>query len=71
MSFWSWLFGRGEEQEKKIDTAVDMSFPASDPIATGRATSTEPPRRPTDRSPPIISKEDVKRAQRGSGHERT
>jgi hypothetical protein len=71
MSVWSWLFGRSQEQERKIDKAVDMSFPASDPIATGGATSTEPPKRPTDRRPPIISKEDIERAQRGSDHKRT
>jgi hypothetical protein len=68
MSFWSWLFGRNEEQERKIDKAVDMSFPASDPISTGSATSTEPPTRPTDRKAPIISKEDIEQAQRGGGH---
>jgi hypothetical protein len=68
MSLWSWLFGSREEREKKVDRAIDMTFPASDPIATGEATSTEPPGRPTDRKPPIISREDVEQAQRGSDH---
>ena len=66
MSFWSWLLGRSNEEERKIDEAVDMSFPASDPVATGSATSTEPPGSRTDRKPPIISKEEIERAQRGN-----
>jgi hypothetical protein len=65
MGFWSWLFGTSKEQERKVDKAVDMTFPASDPVATGEATSTEPPRRPIERKPPIISKEEIERARRG------
>jgi hypothetical protein len=30
-----------KEREKMLDKAIEMSFPASDPIAVGRATSTE------------------------------
>jgi hypothetical protein len=45
-----------------------MTFPASDPIATGKATSTEPPKRPKDRQAPVISKDEIEQAQRGSGH---
>ena len=30
-----------KEREKKLDQAIEMTFPASDPIAVGRATSTE------------------------------
>ena len=30
-----------KEREKKLDQAIDMTFPASDPIAVGRPTSTE------------------------------
>ncbi len=71
MSFWSWLFGRRNEQDRKIDKAVEMSFPASDPIATGNATSTEPPARPTDRSAPVISPEEIEQARRGQGHEQS
>jgi hypothetical protein len=55
-------------KEKKLDKAVDMTFPASDPVASGKATGTEPPRRPADRKPPVISKEEIERARRGSGH---
>jgi hypothetical protein len=56
-----------KETERKVDKAIDMTFPASDPVATGGATSTEPPRRPADRKPPIVSKEEIERARRG-GH---
>lgn len=31
---------------KKVDKAVDLSFPASDATAHGKPTSTEPPARP-------------------------
>jgi hypothetical protein len=54
--------------EKKVDTAVDHSFPASDATARGKPTGTEPPARPADRKAPRISKEDIERAQRGEGH---
>ncbi len=30
-----------KEREKKLDQAIEMTFPASDPIAVGLATSTE------------------------------
>lgn len=30
-----------KEREKMLDQAIEMSFPASDPIAVGRPTSTE------------------------------
>jgi hypothetical protein len=33
--------GGRKEQEKKLDQAIEMTFPASDPIAVGRPTSTE------------------------------
>jgi hypothetical protein len=55
-------------REKKVDNAVDMTFPASDPVATGKATGTEPPKRPSDRKPPVITKEQIEQAQRGQGH---
>jgi hypothetical protein len=57
-----------ERTEAKIDKAVDLSFPASDPTAHGNATSTEPPSRPTDREAPVITKEQIDQAQRGEGH---
>jgi hypothetical protein len=42
--------------EKRVDTAVDMTFPASDPTAHQPPTSTEPPGRPADRTAPVITK---------------
>jgi hypothetical protein len=59
-----------KEAETKVDKAIDMTFPASDPIATGGATSTEPSKRPTDRKPPIVSREEIEWARRGGGHTR-
>jgi hypothetical protein len=55
-------------KERKIDKAVDMSFPASDATAHGKATSTEPPARPADRKAPHITKEQIEQARRGDGH---
>jgi hypothetical protein len=51
-------------RERKIDDAVDMSFPASDPPASGRATGTEPPSRAPGRAAPATKKEDVERARK-------
>jgi hypothetical protein len=51
-----------KSRERKLDDAVEMTFPASDPAAPGRATGTEPARRPVDRKAPLITKEDVERA---------
>lgn len=56
--------------DKKIDKAGDMTFPASDPAATSKATGTEPPSRPTDRKAPVITREQVERAQKGEGHKK-
>jgi hypothetical protein len=56
--------------DKKIDKAGGMTFPASDPAATGKATGTEPPTRPTDRKAPVITRDDVDRAQKGEGHKK-
>jgi hypothetical protein len=55
--------------EKKIDKAVDMSFPASDPTAHGDATGTEEPCAPVDRKAPRITKQQIEAAQRGDGHQ--
>ena len=55
-------------KERKIDKAVDMTFPASDAPAHGTATGTEPPGRPADREAPRVTKEQIEQAQRGEGH---
>jgi hypothetical protein len=47
--------------DKKIDKSVAMTFSASDAIAHGEPTSTEPPARPTDRRAPRITKEKIER----------
>jgi len=52
----------------KHDEAVDMTFPASDPVAHGKPTGTEKPRRPVDRKAPVITREEIEQAQRGEGH---
>ena len=59
---------RKTSKERKIDEAVDMTFPASDAPAHGASTGTEPPRRPANRQAPPITKEQIERAQRGEGH---
>jgi len=54
--------------ERKVDEAVDMTFPGSDPTATGKPTSNEPSGRPKDRKAPIVTREEIEQARRGSGH---
>ena len=55
-------------KDRKIDKAVDMTFPASDATAHGHATGTEPPGPPADRKAPHVTKEQIEQAQRGDGH---
>jgi hypothetical protein len=55
-------------KQPKVDQSVDMSFPASDPPASGRTTGTEAPKRPIDREAPVTTREQIERAQRGEGH---
>ena len=52
-------------KQKKVDKALDMTFPASDPPASGKVTGTEPPARPSGRQAPIISKDDLEAAAGG------
>ncbi len=60
--------GRDGHPEQKLDKAIERTFPAGDPPATGKPTSTEPAARPKDRKPPLISKEEIEHAQQGKGH---
>jgi hypothetical protein len=55
----------GETKQKKVDKSLDMTFPASDPPASRRATSTEAPARPASRQAPVLSKEQVEAAAGG------
>src|SRR5262245_3264097 len=57
-----------DTKQRKHDRAVDMTFPASDPVAQGKPTGTEKPRRPTDRQAPVITREQIEQARRGEGH---
>lgn len=59
---------RHSKQEEKLDKAIRDTFPASDPPAAGKATSTEPSKRPKDRHPPEITKEQIEKAERGDEH---
>jgi len=49
--------------DARLDLALVDTFPASDPIAIGRATATEPPARPVDRRPPLLDLDAVAAAQ--------
>ncbi len=49
----------GGELDKGLDEALVQTFPASDPVAVGGATSTEDPLRPVDRKAPEIDKDEV------------
>lgn len=42
-----------------LDDALDDTFPASDPIAVGSPTGTEPPSAPIDRKAPLRRTETV------------
>jgi len=46
-----------------LDLALLQTFPASDPIAIGGDTGTEPPSRPVDRFPPAIDADAVEAAR--------
>ena len=41
-----------KQRETELDSALAQTFPASDPVAVGGITSTEPPARPPDRQAP-------------------
>jgi hypothetical protein len=58
----------GEAKQKKVDKSLDMTFPASDPPASGQSTGTEPPTRPKNRQAPLASKEQIEAA---AGSERS
>jgi hypothetical protein len=55
-------------EDERVDEAIRETFPASDPAAAGEATGTEPARRPMDRQPPAISREEIEQARKGKGH---
>jgi hypothetical protein len=51
-------------REYALDEALSATFPASDPVAVGRATATEAPGAPVDRRAPLIDLDDVRAAGR-------
>jgi hypothetical protein len=51
------------ETEEKLDRAVEMTFPASDPPLPGNPTGTEDASQPKGRQAPLISSDDVERAR--------
>ena len=51
--------------DRDLDRALEDTFPASDPVAIGGATSTEEPSRPIDRRAPEIDLEAVGAARAG------
>jgi hypothetical protein len=57
-----------DRHQSTHDKAVDMTFPASDPVAHGKPTANEKPGRPVDRKAPLITREQIEQAQRGEGH---
>ena len=50
--------------DARLDLALVGTFPASDPVAIGRSTATEPPARPIERAPAAIDVEEIERARR-------
>lgn len=48
--------------DRKLDKAVEQTFPASDPVASKGATGTEPPLSDPNRETPVISSEAVEAA---------
>jgi hypothetical protein len=46
--------GARRKLDAELDKALAQTFPASDPVAVGHATSTEPPARPVDRQAPEL-----------------
>ena len=59
---------KDDKKSKKLDEAIERTFPASDPVNVGTPTGTEPSGKPVDRAPPLITKEQIDAAQRGEGH---
>ena len=51
--------GDRKERERKLDQAIEMTFPASDPIAVGHPTGTEAPARPVSATATRIEKRAV------------
>jgi hypothetical protein len=57
-----------QHEDERVDEAIRETFPASDPIAAGEATGTEPIGSSTDRRAPKVSREEVEHARKSKGH---
>jgi len=49
-------------QDRELDKAIEQTFPASDPTATGSTTSTERPGSDPTRKAPVITKKQIEAA---------
>jgi hypothetical protein len=45
---------KGDEQDRKVDKALEDTFPASDPVTVGDITADEPAHAPKDRKAPKL-----------------
>jgi hypothetical protein len=50
--------------DARLDLALIGTFPASDPVAIGHTTGTEPPSRPVERGPVTIDVAEIERVRR-------
>jgi len=50
--------------DAELDRALAQTFPASDPFSVGHFTATEPPSRPTDTKPPVMTLNKAARSKR-------
>jgi hypothetical protein len=58
--------GERSKLEAELDTALEDTFPASDPFSVGQFTATEPPSQPIDRQAPEIAPEITPDEERAS-----
>ena len=49
--------------DRELDEALAQTFPASDPVAVGHPTATEPPTQPVDRKAPAFERGGGRSAQ--------
>ena len=54
--------GDPKSNERKLDKAIEQTFPASDPVPPKKITGTEQPGSDPSRKPVEISREEVERA---------
>ena len=65
------IYERGEALKRRCEELLRQAEARVEKItlgAGGKPTGTEPAKRPVDRQPPVITKEEVEAAERGEGH---